>query len=107
VFRRGEPVELIARIEVPTAKAVGEGLRLRTVSAELVRIINVNSISSGSTASTADSQSSHRTVLAHSGKSARFSPIRPIVIRLMLHPPAELSCEAITQVSPSFIAHQY
>ncbi|GAA5908047.1 uncharacterized protein JCM6883_004099 [Sporobolomyces salmoneus] len=99
VFRRGEAVELVARIEVPTAQAVGDGLRLRTVSAELVRTIEVNSIASGSssTGSSSDSAHSHRTVLAHSGKSARFSPSRPIVIRLMLHPPAELSCEAITQ----------
>ncbi|GAA5842025.1 hypothetical protein JCM3766R1_005727 [Sporobolomyces carnicolor] len=97
VFRRGEAIELVVRIEVPTAKAVGEGLRLRTVSAELVRTISVNSIASGSTDGIESARNSHRTVLAHSGKSARFSPSRPIVIRLMLHPPAELSCESITQ----------
>ncbi|GAA5977380.1 hypothetical protein JCM5350_002446 [Sporobolomyces pararoseus] len=97
VFRRGEPVELLARIEVPTAQAVRDGLRLRTVSAELSRTIKVNSVSSGSTASALDPGRSHRTVLAHSGKSARFSPNRPIVIKLTLHPPMELSCESITQ----------
>ncbi|BGP12697.1 hypothetical protein JCM10213_008835 [Rhodosporidiobolus nylandii] len=88
VFRRSEPVELVTRIEVPDAKVVGEGLRLRTVSAELVRTIKVAG---------GDEQVVHRTVLAHSGKSARFSATRPIVIKLVLHPPAELSCESITQ----------
>ncbi|GAA5950467.1 hypothetical protein JCM3765_004558 [Sporobolomyces pararoseus] len=99
VFRRGEPVELIARIDVPTAKAVGEGLRLRTVSAELSRTIKVNSVSSGSALTACEPGNCHRTVLAHSGKSARFSPSRPIVIRLTLHPPTELSCESITQTT--------
>lgn len=101
VFKRGEPVELVARIEVPTAKAVGDGLRLRTVSAELVRNITVKPVSSTSNersevASSTDAV--HRTVLAHSGKSARFSPSRPIIIHLLLHPPADLACETITQV---------
>jgi len=103
VFKRGEPVELVARIEVPTAKAVGDGLRLRTVSAELVRSITVKPVSSTSNGASGEipstaSDSIHRTVLAHSGKSARFSPSRPIVIRLLLHPPADLACETITQV---------
>ncbi|KAK4693078.1 hypothetical protein P7C70_g9002, partial [Phenoliferia sp. Uapishka_3] len=42
VFRRSEAIELRTRIEVPGANVVQEeGLRLRTVSAELVRIIQV------------------------------------------------------------------
>ncbi|BGP44744.1 hypothetical protein JCM10450v2_000558 [Rhodotorula kratochvilovae] len=109
VFRRSEPIELMTRIEVPDAKAVGEGLRLRTVSAEFVRTIQVVGVSH-SAPSSADGRDEleqgvsepaepqvHRTVLAHSGKSARFSPSRPIIIRLVLHPPTEPSCESITQ----------
>ncbi|GAA5916687.1 hypothetical protein JCM8208_003903 [Rhodotorula glutinis] len=110
-FRRSEPIELTTRIEVPDAKAVGEGLRLRTVSAELVRSITGVAVSP-SRAASADGDEGvgdevaqelepqvHRTVLAHSGKSARFSPSRPIIIRLVLHPPTEPSCESITQSS--------
>ncbi|GAA5870215.1 hypothetical protein JCM16303_001929 [Sporobolomyces ruberrimus] len=97
VYRRGEPVELVARIEVPTIQAVRDGLRLRTVSAELVRTIAVKSVTSGSSVTMEEAQNTHRTVLAHSGKSARFSPSRPIIIRLVLHPPSDLACETITQ----------
>ncbi|GAA5863502.1 hypothetical protein JCM1840_000045 [Sporobolomyces johnsonii] len=115
VFRRSEPIELVARIEVPSAKAVGEGLRLRTVSAELVRTITVKPVAeppsrqrrlSGNADETEGIPSApraqehtHRTVLAHSGKSARFSPSRPIVIRLVLHPPGDPACESITQAT--------
>ncbi|GAA5972379.1 hypothetical protein JCM11641_002431 [Rhodosporidiobolus odoratus] len=115
VFRRSEPIELVTRIEVPDAKAVGSGMRLRTVSAELVRTIRVSEGPQDSSEpsrsgagidetrrdellpSSPTEPSVRRTVLAHSGKSARFSPSRPIVIKLVLHPPAELSCESITQ----------
>ncbi|GAA5826881.1 hypothetical protein JCM11251_002141 [Rhodosporidiobolus azoricus] len=110
VFRQREPIELVTRIEVPDAKLVGEGLRLRTVTAELIRTIKVagsdrarlqlagsDKIEEVSPTSPAQNPQVHRTVLAHSGKSARFSPTRPIVIKLVLHPPAELSCESITQ----------
>ncbi|GAA5834002.1 hypothetical protein JCM9279_004186 [Rhodotorula babjevae] len=116
-FRRSEPIELTTRIEVPDAKAVGEGLRLRTVSAELVRTITGVAVSPSRAASADGGDGDddgdgdgdeaaqdvepqvHRTVLAHSGKSARFSPSRPIIIRLVLHPPTEPSCESITQSS--------
>ncbi|KAL8292320.1 hypothetical protein RQP46_001786 [Phenoliferia psychrophenolica] len=126
VFRRSEPIQLRARIEVPSARAVQEdGVRLRTVSAELVRIVTVAGPDSPEGSPTPDaappardlseddderangpkrplppqppSTSSRETILARSGKSARFSPTRPIVIRLLLHPPASLSCESITQ----------
>ncbi|GAA5918112.1 hypothetical protein JCM6882_006348 [Rhodosporidiobolus microsporus] len=111
VFRRSEPVELVTRIEVPDAKLVGEGLRLRTVSAELIRTIKVaggdrahptpSALSDGieETRPAPQNPSILRTVLAHSGKSARFSPSRPIIIKLVLHPPAEVSCESITQAT--------
>ncbi|BGP28652.1 hypothetical protein JCM10296v2_000388 [Rhodotorula toruloides] len=108
VFRQSEPIELVTRIEVPDSKRVGAGLRLRTVSAELVRIITVSpatrksrALEEGKEGIVEDEAEKvvHRTVLAHSGKSARFSPSRPIIIRLVLHPPAEPSCETITQAT--------
>ena len=121
VFRRSEPIDLVARIEVPSAKAVQEdGVRLRTVSAELVRIITVSASPCETKPPARDLSDDadpadetpptvatspppapvppRETVLARSGKSARFSPTRPIVIRLLLHPPSSLSCESITQV---------
>ncbi|BGP21483.1 hypothetical protein Rt10032_c01g0190 [Rhodotorula toruloides] len=107
VFRQSEPIELVTRIEVPDSKRVGAGLRLRTVSAELVRTITVSPASRRREELAADEDGGvaeaeklvHRTVLAHSGKSARFSPLRPIIIRLVLHPPTEPSCETITQAT--------
>ncbi|TKA55340.1 hypothetical protein B0A53_02264 [Rhodotorula sp. CCFEE 5036] len=109
VFTRREPIGLVVRVEVPDSKRIGEGLRLRTISAELVRTITATGVesSSQSSATTLESRREadvqRRTVLAHSGKSARFSPSRPIIIRLVLHPPLEPTCESISQ---STIAHQ-
>lgn len=139
VFRRSEPIELLVRIEVPSAKAVQEdGLRLRTVSAELVRKVLVGGTESEDelvgagegeesrvngksveVASTSDEieeiaptllpqPPAHLTVLARSGKSCRFSPTRPVVIRLLLHHPAVISCESITQVrSPISLSQRF
>ena len=132
VFRRSEPIELLCRVEVPTAKAVQDGLRLRTVSAELVRKVLVGGVNAedelpgtktgeemmrenGKRAEVLSNENDteevalppqpqspvHLTVLARSGKSCRFSPTRPVVIRLLLHPPAVISCESITQVRSS------
>lgn len=108
VFTRREPIGLVVRVEVPDSKRIGEGLRLRTISAELVRTITATAVGSSSQSSATTLESgreadvSRRTVLAHSGKSARFSPSRPIIIRLVLHPPLEPTCESISQ---STIAH--
>lgn len=141
VFRRSEPIELLVRIEVPSAEVVQEqGLRLRTVSAELVRTITLGEVGADEGQSSSGDESTgngkgrpsevepadgmrklgdeteeiehvepplplnptpppHVTILTRSGKSARFSPTRPIVIRLLLHPPATSSCESVTQVS--------
>ncbi|GAA6036664.1 hypothetical protein JCM8097_001285 [Rhodosporidiobolus ruineniae] len=106
-FRRSEPIELVVRLDVPDVKALGAGLRLRTVSAELARTIKVVGEGEGSSMPRAEGgedgsgvvlgQQEHRTILAHSGKSARFSPTRPVVIKLVLHPPPVLSCESVTQ----------
>lgn len=126
-FRRSEPIELAVRIEVPSVQAVqDQGLRLRTVSAQLVRKIASRAVDEEQAAVVGGSDvdrlptekasdehlehsavpklpsettAPHITVLTRSGKSARFSPTRPIVIRLLLHPPTEsLSCESISQV---------
>ncbi|KAK4057658.1 hypothetical protein OIO90_001306 [Microbotryomycetes sp. JL221] len=126
VFTRSEPVELAVKVHVPSAEIIQkEGLRLRTISAELVRKISAIHIeddkatrhaSDASTARVIDDEihepdessttsvptlpndaPPHVTVLARSGKSARFSLTRPIVIRLLLHPPRPPSCESISQ----------
>lgn len=104
VFTRREPIGLVVRVEVPDSKRIGEGLRLRTISAELVRTITATAVASSSQSSATswevdgEADVQRRTVLAHSGKSARFSPSRPIIIRLVLHPPLEPTCESISQV---------
>ncbi|GAA5861468.1 hypothetical protein JCM3774_000259 [Rhodotorula dairenensis] len=112
-FTRREPIGLVVRVEVPDSKRIEQGLRLRTVSAELVRTITTTPIASArrrslkgspgaAAAATDEPVVERRTVLAHSGKSARFSPSRPIIIRLVLHPPLEPACESISQ---STISH--
>ncbi|SCZ90834.1 BZ3500_MvSof-1268-A1-R1_Chr1-3g02297 [Microbotryum saponariae] len=136
IFRRSEPIQLVVKIPVPDFDAVTKGLRLRTVSAELVRRISlandtdddppaVSGKQRDQVVSTAvknddidslefiqhpsssdallDPSYQSTMVLARSGKSARFSPTRPIVIRLLLHPSTTQFCESITQVcSPGY-----
>lgn len=115
VFKRSEPIALLVRIEVPSAHAVqDDGLRLRNISAELVRTV-ARAKSSSKPAELVEAMSvdaitelaapsqppapPHTTILAHSGKSCRFSPSRPIVLRLLLHPPVVVACESVTQSS--------
>lgn len=148
-FRKSEIVGLVVQIDVPSSKAVEhDSLRLRTVSAELVRQITVageeaerptllshaSSTSRGKESaerdwgdSLAEGSSSqlpppldsppladatggpshpgpvHETILSRSGKSCRFSPSRPVILKLLLHPPALASCDSITQAT---ILHQ-
>lgn len=109
VYTRREPIGLVVRVEVPDSKRIGEGLRLRTISAELVRTITATAVASSSQSRSVttlevggEADVQRRTVLAHSGKSARFSPSRPIIIRLVLHPPLEPTCESISQVRELF-----
>ncbi|KAM0793561.1 hypothetical protein ACM66B_000997 [Microbotryomycetes sp. NB124-2] len=129
VFTRSEPVELAVKVPVPSAEVVQkEGLRLRTISAELVRKIaavhveddktpppaatgpstrngdsaqdeiqEVDETSTVAVPTLPNDMPPHVTVLARSGKSARFSLTRPIVIRLLLHPPKNPSCESVSQ----------
>jgi len=146
-FRRSELIGLVATIDVPSDKAVQhDNVRLRTVSAELVRKISVTgtretlerpSLSTQLSETSRGKESaerdwddpaqasssqpspleltspldlpgtgtptepgpSHETVLSRSGKSCRFSPNRPIVLKLLLHPPSSFACESITQLT--------
>ncbi|KAK4055128.1 hypothetical protein OIV83_000408 [Microbotryomycetes sp. JL201] len=115
VFTRSEPVELAVKVHVPSAEVVQkEGLRLRTISAELVRKIaavhveddkpspeshydEIQEADDSAVPTLPNDVPPHVTVLARSGKSARFSLTRPIVIRLLLHPPRNPSCESVSQ----------
>lgn len=109
LFKRSEPIKLIATIQVPSSKVTQEGLRLRTISAELKRKISVASIPSedeGEEISTLSDKveiEDQIRILARSGKSCRFSSTRPIVIKLLLHPPPSTAteCESISQVNYS------
>ena len=110
-FRRQEAIPIVMRIAVPPAASIRGGLRLRNISAELIRKIVVTSPIPTSPPLTTHSdiqeivpppppvEEPHFTLLAKSGKSCRFSPSRPIVIRLLLHPPVDVSCESISQSS--------
>lgn len=116
VYRRSEVIDIGVRVEIPEQKLVrDEGVRLRTVQAELIRRVttaysemNPDGASNLSESTETQGESSairnneSRTILAKSGKSCRFSPTRPIVIRLLLHPSLANTCESITQVNPFF-----
>jgi hypothetical protein len=88
-FRRTEPIPVRVQIQPPTSSLVEEkGLQLRSVSLELVR-----------TTTSLLLDQSYTSVLCRSGKSARFSPARPLNLYLAVPPrlDEDLSCESITQ----------
>ncbi|KAF7306743.1 ARID domain-containing protein [Mycena indigotica] len=107
-FIAGEIVPLYVTIPPPPrALVVDQGLRLRNVRIELLRIVQVTgndeyeADSSGpSTATTPPAQSSssskapaspvssYQTVIARSGASCRFHSSRPVKLRFLLHQPA-------------------
>ncbi|KAH9835666.1 uncharacterized protein C8Q71DRAFT_724294 [Rhodofomes roseus] len=111
-FKAGEPIPVYLTVPVPRRELVVEqGLRLRNVRAELVRIVRVRTstedeFSSGSAVATesilGEPSSSTRPssdaktmppvpgeqkVIALSGAACRLHPARPVQIRLVLHPP--------------------
>lgn len=109
VFRRREAIPIYIKIEVPPSSI---GLRLRNVNAELLRKIVVGGTNASPTKPIGTEEiqevvspprppeEPHLTVLARSGKTCRFSPSRPIIMRLLLHPPStDTSCESISQSS--------
>lgn len=78
LLRRADPITVFVRIPPPERKL--ESLSLRSVEANLVRII---------TAKGTDTK--HELLLAHSGKLCRFNSTRAIILRLQLHPPFDMS----------------
>lgn len=122
VFKKSERIKLVATVEVPNSRIISEaGLRLRTISAELKRRIKFNSLDStavevssregekegqllSENVPISESEEDRVRVITRSGKSCRFSPTRPIVIKLVLHPPPSVACESISQVIFFFTA---
>lgn len=116
VFRKSERIKFVATVGVPNSRIISEeGLRLRTISAELRRIIKLNKVDSAPIEVAAkggekegelvsenvpisESEEDQVRILTRSGKSCRFSPTRPIIIKLVLHPPPSVACESISQV---------
>lgn len=104
IFRRAEPIDIRVRIPPPDPTTITEkGLKLRSVEADLVRIIQVkrsigqsashdhlrNAISTSDVAlqDLVTNPHVHQALLAHSGKLCRFHSQRPVLLRLTLHPP--------------------
>jgi hypothetical protein len=102
-FRRSEAIELRVRVPPPDASLVEEkGLRLRSISAELLRIITVNE--NGSEGEEPEiteliAKPSHRTVISRSGKAAAFTSSRSVFLHIWLQPVDPDSCESITQTT--------
>jgi neural Wiskott-Aldrich syndrome protein len=113
-FRVGEPIPIYLTVPVPRRELVlGDGIRLRNVRAELVRMVTLHSredqtragqvYEAGPSASTSMQKSNDMStsyaldlrqfigtpgggeVIALSGASCRLNPTRPIQIRLVLH----------------------
>ncbi|KZT74731.1 hypothetical protein DAEQUDRAFT_760754 [Daedalea quercina L-15889] len=113
-FKVGEPIPVYLSVPVPRRELVVEqGLRLRNVRAELVRIVRVRTrteedfpsdsnvtqaVPDGSSEPSSSTQSSdvktrpavrgEQKVVALSGAACRLHPGQPIRIRLVLHPRA-------------------
>ncbi|KIY72750.1 hypothetical protein CYLTODRAFT_434554 [Cylindrobasidium torrendii FP15055 ss-10] len=80
-FMPGDAIPLYVTIPPPDRSiVVGQGLRLRNVRAEFIRIVtNSVSLDDSSTLAT------FKTILAHSGASCRFHSSRPLQMRFVLH----------------------
>ncbi|PWZ00354.1 hypothetical protein BCV70DRAFT_216568 [Testicularia cyperi] len=97
IFRRAEPIDIRVRIPPPDPTSIAEkGLKLRSVEADLVRLIHVkrpgtqsssSKLPEGSDPTFASDVTVHEALLAHSGKLCRFHSQRPVLLRLSLHPP--------------------
>lgn len=110
-YSRSEPINLLVKVEVPNAELIRRrGLRLRTISAELWKVVVVGMdrvIAERENDREDEIQEieplrseleSQQEMISRSGKSCRLSRTRPIVIRLRLHPPISGPCESVTQV---------
>ena len=99
---RSESIELRVRIPPPDMSLVQEkGLKLRSISAQLVRRILVRTIDA-----LGDDEISSlgdrplpvlTTIISKTGKSAAFSSSRSVFLNIWLQPVPESSCECITQ----------
>lgn len=100
-FRRSEAIELRVRVPPPDASLVEEkGLKLRSISAELVRIISINDSDEEEPEITELlERPSLRNVISRSGKSAAFSSSRSVFLHVWLQPVDPDSCESITQTT--------
>lgn len=127
-FKRSEPIQFKVRIPPPDAVLVQEkGLKLRSISAELIRTITIHDPADGSLPSVSDPDDritpvasgstvnerasgrpqprdgsngqapSLKTIISWSGKSAAFSSMRSVFLNIWLQPVPAGSCEAITQ----------
>lgn len=100
-FRRSEAIELRVRVPPPDASLVEEkGLKLRSISAELVRIITLNRYQGEEPEITELlERPSVKTIISRSGKSAAFSSSRSVFLHIWLQPVDADSCESITQTT--------
>ncbi|KEI39454.1 uncharacterized protein L969DRAFT_103373 [Mixia osmundae IAM 14324] len=103
LFTRSEPIKLTARIPPPDSDLIRDKrLKLRSVSAELVREVRVRA--SPTRSSKAPElpilpvrDSDHQVVMSRSGKSCRFSSDRDVFLRLWLQAQPLDVCETVTQ----------
>lgn len=109
-IRRSDAIELRVRIPPPDAVLVQEkGLKLRSVSAEFFRHINIRTQPRRPLSSARDADESEitpmvqeetpslTTLISHSGKAAAFSSTRPVFLNIWLQPVPAESCESVTQ----------
>ncbi|KAK9900422.1 hypothetical protein P389DRAFT_12286 [Cystobasidium minutum MCA 4210] len=100
-FRRSEAIELRVRVPPPDASLVEEkGLKLKSISAELVRTISISE-NEGEEPEITEllERPSVKTVISRSGKSAAFSSSRSVFLHIWLQPVDPDSCESITQTT--------
>lgn len=117
VYVTGEPIPIYFTIPIPDPSIFQDGLRLRNIKVELIRVVQVGSIAGKDNelpegiASGMDvdlscarpGNAEHTTVMTRSGTSCRFHPTRPVRVRLVLHPSNTESSLGITQ---STLLHQ-
>lgn len=100
-FCRSEAIELRVRVPPPDASLVQEkGLKLRSISAELIRTISTSENEDEEPEITELlERPTLRTVISHSGKAAAFSSSRSVFLHIWLQPVDADSCESITQTT--------
>ncbi|KAJ7630742.1 hypothetical protein FB45DRAFT_1027931 [Roridomyces roridus] len=119
-FKAGEVVPVYVTVPPPSRElVVDQGLRLRNVRVELMRIVEVNhdedkregpstgpsslptppqSSSSKAPAAPSFPASTYKSIIARSGASCRFHSSRPVQLRFILHQPSPSSSPSDFQV---------